>query len=131
MIYQGKQKIWSDYQKEIPDNHWFYVRSCIRQSFFPASEHYFLKICRDMLGRDIYETKHHTTCGGIAYHADTIPQETAMTIVARQFALMTEAGYDSLVTSCITSFGNYTEILETWREFPVQQKSSTSSAEST
>ena len=36
MIYQGKQKIWSDYQKEIPDDHWFYVRSCIRQSFFPA-----------------------------------------------------------------------------------------------
>ena len=41
-----------------------------------------------------------------------------MTIVARQFALMTEAGYDNLVTSCITSFGNYNEILETWREFP-------------
>ena len=53
MIYQGKQKIWSDYQKEIPDNHWFYVRSCIRQNFFPASEKYFLKICRDLRGRDI------------------------------------------------------------------------------
>ncbi|MCR4860156.1 MAG: heterodisulfide reductase subunit B [Bacteroidales bacterium] len=118
MIYQGKQKIWADYQKEIPDNHWFYVRSCIRQNFFPASEKYFLLICRDMLGRDIYESEHHTTCAGIAYHCDTIPQETAMTVVARQFALMTEAGYDSLVTSCITSFGNYTEILETWRQFP-------------
>jgi heterodisulfide reductase subunit B len=31
---------------------------------------------------------------------------------------MKEAGYKNLVTSCITSFGNYTEILETWREFP-------------
>ena len=91
MIYQGKQKIWSDYQKEIPDDHWFYVRSCIRQNFFPASEKYFLVICRDMLGRDIFETEHHTTCAGIAYHSDTIPQETAMTVVARQFALMTEA----------------------------------------
>ncbi len=118
MIYQGKQKIWSDYQKEIPDDQWFYVRSCIRQNFFPASEKYFLVICRDMLGHDIYETEHHTTCGGIAYHCDTLPQETAMTIVARQFALMSEAGYDNLVTSCITSFGNYNEILETWREFP-------------
>ena len=118
MIYQGKQKIWADYQKEIPDDHYFYVRSCIRQNFFPASEKYFLLICRDLLGRDIYESEHHTTCGGIAYHCDTIPQETAMTIVARQFALMTEAGYDNLVTSCITSFGNYCEILETWREFP-------------
>ena len=118
MIYQGKQKIWADYQKEIPDDHWSYVRSGIRQNFFPASEKYFLKICRDMLGRDIYESEHHTTCAGIAYHCDTIPQETAMTVVARQFALMTEAGYDNLVTSCITSFGNYVEILETWREFP-------------
>ena len=118
MIYQGKQKIWSDYQKEIPDDHWFYVRSCIRQSFFPASEKHFVKIVRDLLGKDLYETPHHTTCGGIAYHSDTIPQETAMTIVARQFALMTEAGYKNLVTSCITSFGNYCEILETWREFP-------------
>lgn len=34
MIYEGKQKIWSDYQKDIPDDHYFYVRSCIRQSFF-------------------------------------------------------------------------------------------------
>ncbi|MCR4825023.1 MAG: heterodisulfide reductase subunit B [Bacteroidales bacterium] len=110
--------MWADYQKEIPDNHWFYVRSCIRQNFFPASEKYFLTICRDMLGRDIYESEHHTTCAGIAYHCDTLPQETAMTVVARQFALMTEAGYDNLVTSCITSFGNYTEILETWRLFP-------------
>ncbi len=118
MIYQGKQKIWSEYQKGIPSDGWFYVRSCIRQNFFPASEKFFLGICRDTLGHDIYETKHHTTCGGIAYHSDAIPQETAMTIVARQFALMKEAGYKNLVTSCITSFGNYTEILETWREFP-------------
>ena len=42
MIYQGKQKIWSDYQKEIPDDKWYYVRSCIRQNFFPASEKMFL-----------------------------------------------------------------------------------------
>ncbi|MBQ2521455.1 MAG: heterodisulfide reductase subunit B [Bacteroidales bacterium] len=118
MIYQGKQKIWSDYQKDIPDDHWFYVRSCIRQNFFPASETHFVKIVRDLLGKDLYETEHHTTCGGIAYHSDTIPQETAMTIVARQFSLMKEAGYKNLVTSCITSFGNYCEILETWREFP-------------
>ena len=118
MIYEGKKKIWSDYQKEIPDDHWYYVRSCIRQNFFPASERMFTEITRGVLGRDIYETPHHTTCGGIAYHCDTIPQETAMTIVARQFALMTEAGYENYAPSCITSFGNYAEILETWREYP-------------
>lgn len=118
MILEGKQRIWSEYQKDIPDDHWYYVRSCIRQNFFPASERMFTHIVKDVLGKDLYETPHHTTCGGIAYHCDTIPQETAMTIVARQFALMTEAGYENYCPSCITSFGNYAEILETWREYP-------------
>ena len=34
----GKQQIWKDYQKEIADDHYFYARSCIRQTFFPGSE---------------------------------------------------------------------------------------------
>ena len=118
MILNGKQRIWVEYQKEIPDDHYFYVRSCIRQNFFPASEKTFLQIVKGDLGLDFYETEHHTTCGGIAYHSDAIPQETVMTIVARQFALMTEAGYQNYVASCITSFGIYTEILETWHHFP-------------
>ncbi len=118
MIHQGKKRIWDEYQKEIPDDNWYYVRSCIRQNFFPASERLFLEICKDTLKRDFYENEYHTTCGGIAYHCDTIPQETAMTIVARQFALMAEAGYENYVASCITSFGNYVEILETWEQFP-------------
>ena len=41
-----------------------------------------------------------------------------MTVVARQFALMGEAGYENFISSCITSFGIYTEILATWEEFP-------------
>ncbi|MBQ3383455.1 MAG: heterodisulfide reductase subunit B [Bacteroidales bacterium] len=123
MIYEGKKKIWADYQKEIPEDHYFYVRSCIRQSFFPASEATFLDITRNKLGKDIFETKHHTTCGGIAYHSDAIPQETSMTIIARQFALMKKYGYENYVCSCITSFGLYCETLETWREYPeLQQK---------
>ena len=92
MIVEGKQKIWADYQKDIPDDHYFYVRSCIRQSFFPGSEVTFLDITRNKLGKDFYESAYHTTCGGIAYHSDSIPQETAMTIIARQFALMHESG---------------------------------------
>ena len=118
MILNGKKKIWSEYQKDIPEDHYFYVRSCIRQNFFPASEKLFLEVVRDRLSLDFFETEHHTTCGGIAYHSDAIPQETVMTIVARQFALMTEAGYKNYVASCITSFGLYTEILDTWHHFP-------------
>lgn len=110
--------VWKDYQKEIPDDHYFYVRSCIRQNFFPASEHFFLKIMREELGKDIFETEHHTTCGGIGYHCDVVKMDTIMAIVARQFALMTEAGYKNYAVSCITSFGLYTEIIETWHHFP-------------
>lgn len=118
MIYEGKKRIWSEYQKEIPEDNYFYVRSCIRQNFFPASEKTFLDIVRNRLGKDFFETQHHTTCGGIAYHSDAIPQETVMTIIARQFALMTEAGYKNYACSCITSFGLYTETMETWKLFP-------------
>ncbi|MCM1041470.1 MAG: heterodisulfide reductase-related iron-sulfur binding cluster [Bacteroides sp.] len=118
MKLEGKRLIWKDYQKEIPDDKYFYVRSCIRQNMFPASEHYFLKIMREDLGRDVYETEHHTTCGGIGYHCDVVKIETIMSIVARQFALMTEAGYRNYAVSCITSFGLYTEIIHTWQTMP-------------
>lgn len=118
MKLEGKRLIWKDYQKEIPDDKYFYVRSCIRQNFFPASEYYFLKIMREDLGKDVFETEHHTTCGGIGYHCDVIKIDTIMSIVARQFALMTEAGYKNFAVSCITSFGLYTEIIHTWQTFP-------------
>ncbi|MBU0487938.1 MAG: heterodisulfide reductase subunit B [Bacteroidetes bacterium] len=115
---EGKKKLWQEYQKEIADDRYFYVRSCVRQSFFPGAEQAFLKIMREELGKDVFEHACHTTCTGIAYHADVVPFDTTMTVVARQFSLMTESGYQNLVPSCITSFGVYTEILETWKHFP-------------
>lgn len=115
---EGKMHIWQDYQKEIADDHFFYVRSCIRQNFFPGAEQTFLKIMREELHKDVYENPNHTSCSGIAYHADLVPFDTIQTIVARQFALMSEAGYQNLAVSCITSFGIYNEIIETWKEFP-------------
>jgi heterodisulfide reductase subunit B len=118
MLIEGKKYIWKDYQKEIADDRYYYARSCIRQNFFPGSEATFLRILREELSRDIFDDPAHTTCTGIAYHSDVVPLETTMTVVARQFALMTEAGYDHFVPSCITSFGIYSEILETWHEFP-------------
>ncbi|MBU0763593.1 MAG: heterodisulfide reductase subunit B [Bacteroidetes bacterium] len=115
---EGKRQLWNKYQKEIADDHYFYARSCIRQLFFPGSETTFLKILRKELQKDIYDHPDHTTCTGIAYHADVVPFETTMTVVARQFALMTETGYRNYVPSCITSFGIYSEILDTWEHFP-------------
>ena len=123
MKIQGKQAVWQEYQKEIADDKYYYVRSCVRQNFFPGSETAFLNIMRDVLGKNVYEHPCHTTCTGIGYHSDIVPVETTMTVVARQFSLMNEAGYENLLPSCITSFGLYTEILDTWHHFPeVEQK---------
>jgi heterodisulfide reductase subunit B len=115
---EGKKLVWENYQKDIASDKYFYLRSCVRQNFFPASEVTFIRILREELGKDVYENPAHTTCTGIGYHGDIVPLETTMTMVARQFALMTEAGYENLVPSCITSFGLYTEILDTWHHFP-------------
>ena len=109
---------WKEYQKQIADNDYYYARSCIRQNFFPGSEAAFLNILRNDLGRDIHEDPRHASCTGIGYHTDIVPLETIMTVVARQFSLMTESGYENFVPSCITSFGIYSEALEMWHDFP-------------
>jgi heterodisulfide reductase subunit B len=115
---EGVRLVWENYQKEIAADKYFYLRSCVRQNFFPGSETTFLRIMREELGKDVYENPAHTTCTGIGYHGDIVPLATTMTVAARQFALMTEAGYENLLPSCITSFGLYTEILDTWHHFP-------------
>lgn len=92
MNLEGKQQIWKDYQKEIADDHYFYARSCIRQTFFPGSEWAYLDIMKNKLAKDVIDDPRHTTCTGIGYHSDIVPAETIMTVVARHFALMTEAG---------------------------------------
>jgi heterodisulfide reductase subunit B len=109
---------WQNYQKSIADDHYFFVRSCIRQTFFPGSEKAFLNILRDNLGKDILDDPRHTSCSGIAYHSDVIPLQTIMTVVARQFSLMSETGYTNFLVSCVTSFGIYNEILHMWEHHP-------------
>jgi len=114
----GKNEIWSAYQKEIADDNYYFARSCIRQNILPAAENLYLEIIKDFLGKDIFDDPGQTTCTGIAYHSGLIPMETIMTVVARQFSLMNDAGYENFVVSCVTSFGIYVEMLETWKHFP-------------
>jgi heterodisulfide reductase subunit B len=113
-----KRDIWRKYQKSIGDDNFFFVRSCIRQNFFPASEQAFLHILRNELGKNVVEDARHTTCSGIGYHSDVVKFDTLQTIIARHFALMTEAKLKNVAISCVTSFGLYSEVLETWKEFP-------------
>jgi heterodisulfide reductase subunit B len=110
--------IWREYQKEIADDHYYYVRSCIRNNFFPGAEEVLIKILKNDLKKDLCMDPEHTTCTGIGYHVDLIKLETAMTVIARQFSLMTRAGYKNFLVSCVTSFGLYNEILEIWEEHP-------------
>jgi len=113
---------WTAYQKEIADDHYYFARSCIRQNFFPAAENLYISILRDILGKDVFDDEKQTSCTGIAYHSGLIPMETIMTVIARQFSLMNEAGYKNFVVSCVTSFGIYVEMLETWKHFPETEK---------
>ena len=39
-----QKRFWNEYQKEIADDHYYYARSCIRQSFNPGADNMFLKI---------------------------------------------------------------------------------------
>lgn len=111
---------WKNFNKHIADNNYYYLRSCIRQNFYPGSENALLNILRNNLGKNIVDDAYHTTCAGIGYHCDVVNFDTLQTIAARHFALMTEMGITNAVVSCITSFGIYTEILETWKHFPEQ-----------
>lgn len=113
---------WTEYQKEISEDKYYYARSCIRQTFLPGSERAFINILSKDLGKDIYDDPLHTSCSGIGYHSDIVPIETTMTIVARQFSMMNQAGYENLVPSCITSFGLYNEILDLWKHFPEKEQ---------
>ena len=118
MKVEKNKKYWNDYQKEIADDNFFYERSCIRQTFFPGSEAALLKILREVLGKNIFDEPNLHTCTGIGYHTDVVPFETTMTVVARIFAMMTEAGLKNFVPSCVTSFGLFTEITEEWKHHP-------------
>jgi len=118
MKIEGKQRLWEEYQKDIADDHYYFARSCIRQNFFPGSEIAFLRILRDYLNKDVFDDPHQTTCTGIAYHSALIPFETTRAVVARQFSLMNQAKYLNFVPSCVTSFGVYSEVIETWHRFP-------------
>ena len=113
-----KKQYWNEYQKEIAQDDYFYERSCIRQTFFPGSEATFLKILREELGKKIVDDPKIHTCTGIGYHSDIVPFDTTMAICARLFSLMNGAGLKNYVPSCVTSFGIFNEVMDTWKHNP-------------
>ena len=73
-----KRASWTEYQKQIADDRYYYGRSCIRQNFFPGSEKAFIDILQRDLGRDLLDDPKHSSCTGIGYHSDIAPLETIM-----------------------------------------------------
>ena len=94
------------------------MREVAYVKLFPRFRNGLLRIVREELGKDIYDEANQHTCTGIGYHADVVPLETTMTIVARLFSLMKDAGYTNYVPSCVTSFGVFSEMIEIWNNKP-------------
>ncbi len=101
----------------------FYLTpSCILGSFSPAIEPLIASIYA-LLGirgkEDVASVKSQgTCCSGILFHGDVMTLESTMLVVARLWHVAAEAGFDSLSTACVTSFGVHLECLEILKEYP-------------
>lgn len=118
-----RNQLWERHQKRVPTidepngRIWGMFRSCFLQSAAPYTEGIAAKIMRQDLGMDLREAPGHTSCGAIGYHGDVTNLETQMVVAARNFSLAHhELGVDNLFSFCVTSFANYTEMLELWEE---------------
>ena len=76
------KRYWNEYQKAIADDHYFYERSCIRQTFFPGSETTFLKIMKEELQKDIRDEANRKNCAGLS------PQYLPHTITQHRIAVV-------------------------------------------
>jgi len=126
---EGKARVWEKHQKAIPSadepggNKWGFVRSCLLQAVAPFTEGIIHKVMTGKgnkgLGMDIRESAGHTSCGAIGFHGDVTMLETQMVVAARNFSMAHyELGVDNFFCTCVTSFGNYCEIIELWEHEP-------------
>jgi heterodisulfide reductase subunit B len=122
---EQRNVLWDRHQKHVPSidepngRLWGFFRSCFLQSAAPYTEGIAAKILRNDLGIDLREAPGHTSCGAIGYHGDVTTLETQMVVAARNFSVAHfEEGVDNLFSFCVTSFANYTEMIQLWEEDP-------------
>lgn len=122
---EGKARVWERHQKAIPTvddpggDEWMFVRSCFLQAASPYTEGIACKVMKDALGMKLKEAAGHTSCGAIAFHGDSTTIESMMVLGARNLALnRKQFGLDNFFSFCVTSFGNYTELIELWEHEP-------------
>jgi heterodisulfide reductase subunit B len=121
----GKNKAWSRYVKEIPEDDYFFLPSCILGVGYPGAEVALPRLF-DRLGLkwawNLKPESVCTCCSGIAYHGDITTIESTLLTVARLWSLAQEAGSDTVVVACVTSFGVHSECVDLYHEEPGLKK---------
>ena len=118
---EARENIWRRYIKEIPDDGYFLLPSCILAVGYPGSEATIPRLF-DLLDLDwnwnLKPESMCTCCSGIAYHGDVATIESTLLTTARLWSLAQEAGYETIAVACVTSFGIHSECFDLYREEP-------------
>ena len=118
---EARENIWRRYIKEIPDDGYFLLPSCILAVGYPGSEATIPRLF-DLLDLDwnwnLKPESMCTCCSGIAYHGDVTTIESTLLTTARLWSLAQEAGYETIAVACVTSFGIHSECFDLYREEP-------------
>jgi len=122
---EAREKIWKRYIKDIPDNHFLFLPSCILGVGYPGSEAMMPRLF-DYLKLDwnwnLGPESVCTCCSAITYHGDVATIESTLLTIARLWSIAQEAGYKDLAVSCVTSFGMHNECLELYHHEPGLKK---------
>ncbi len=122
---EAREKIWTRYIKEIPEEGFLFLPSCVLGVGYPGSEAMMPRLF-DLLGLDwnwnLAPESVCTCCSGMGYHGDVVPIESTLLTTARLWSIAQEAGYDAIATACVTSFGIHSECFDLYREEPGLKK---------
>jgi heterodisulfide reductase subunit B1 len=117
----GREKLWKQYIKEIPEDNYYLTFSCILGSLYPASEAMMPKLYNLLgvnWGTNPSAQSGWTCCTAIGYHGDIMTIESTLLTVARLWSIAQEMGYDTITPSCVTSFGTHVECKDLYEKEP-------------
>jgi heterodisulfide reductase subunit B len=112
---------WSCHAKDIPEDGYFLLPSCILAVAYPSTEVMMPRLL-DSLELDwnwnLKPESMCTCCSGISYHGDVATIESSLLTIARLWSIAQEAGYDTVICACVTSFGMHSECFELYHHEP-------------
>jgi len=118
---EARGNIWRRYIKEIPEDGYFLLPSCVLAVSYPGAEATIPRLF-DLLDLDwnwnLKPESMCTCCSGIAYHGDVTTIESTLLTTARLWSLAQEAGYETIAVACVTSFGIHSECFDLYRQEP-------------